>query len=215
MTLLPFYIVLMCFVGAPLEPSQAVTPSPSLSIPEDSYLELSVHLAEGRRQCCWAGRVAADAARLCHQSSCIFWNGDITILGGRTSSCAAAKHQSLFTPTVLLLWLLHCSFVTCIFFKNPQTEKNSWNRKVNVNQTCINIVLNPWNTQRPAYREGTRHNYWFQKFLTSEKLQAINSKKRNLVKMPWDLKLQVLHIDDGALSQTGENQWADLQWCGI
>lgn len=49
----------------------------------------------------------------------------------------------------------------------------------------------------------------------SEKLQAMNSKKGNLVGMHWGLKLQVLHIDDVSLSQTGENQWADLQRHGI
>lgn len=34
----------------------------------------------------------------------------------------------------------------------------------------------------------------------------MNSKKGNLMGMQWDLKLQILHIDDGVLSQTGENQ---------
>lgn len=52
-------------------------------------------------------------------------------------------------------------------------------------------------------------------YRTSERLQLVNSKERSLEGMPWDLKLQVLHMDDGSLSQTGERQWADLQWFGI
>lgn len=150
-----------------------------LSLPcpsqRDSYLKLSVHMAEVGRQCCWAGRMAAGTTRLCHQSSCICLNGDMTSLGARTASCAAAKLQLLFTSTVLPLRLLHCSFVTRIFFKKTTNRKNSWNKKVDVNQACINIVLNPLNTQSPAYREGTWHNYWFQKFLSILDIRKVAS----------------------------------------
>lgn len=111
----------------------------------------------------------------CHQSSCICLNSGMTSLGGRTSSCAAAKLQSLFTSTVLPLWLLHFSFVTCMFFKTPTNRKNSWNKKVNVNQTCTHIALNPLNTQSPACGEGTWHNYLFQKFLSIPDIRKVTS----------------------------------------
>lgn len=44
-------------------------PSPSQ---RDSYLKLSMHMAEGRRQCCWAGRMAADTTRLSVISLAVF-----------------------------------------------------------------------------------------------------------------------------------------------
>lgn len=132
-----------------------------------------------------------------------------------TTDCCRTRHVNIaYCAAAVTVTLL---FRSMYFpYKNPQqTQKTSQNKKVIINQICMTIGLNAFNA---SYHTGAWDYYSFQKFLSLQNIWKAGNgdlKWKSIAGIQWDLKLQVLHMDDVALSQSLKSQGTYSQWFDI